>query len=137
MVLYLIRGAPGSGKSTLADLIVCSHMGRAVWCEADHFMVDGNGRYAFDAARLKDCHAQCKAKAVAAMGDGSVVVVSNTFTKLWEMQEYIDFARFSGYEVVVLHCTRKGESVHGVPTDKVQWMRDNFEPYETEVVHHG
>jgi len=135
MVLYLIRGAPGSGKSTLADLIVHSHQGRAVWCEADHFMVDGDGRYAFDPARLQECHAQCRAKAVSAMGEGSVVIVSNTFTKLWEMQDYLEYALLFGYEVVVLHCTRKGESVHGVPSDKVQWMRDNFEPYQSEVLH--
>jgi predicted kinase len=135
MVLYLIRGAPGSGKSTLADLIVHSHQGRAVWCEADHFMVGEDGRYAFDPTRLQECHAQCRAKAVSAMGEGSVVIVSNTFTKLWEIKDYLEYALLFGYEVVVLHCTRKGQTVHGVPPDKVEWMISNFEPYETEVLH--
>ena len=62
------------------------------------------------------------------------VAVSNTFTQLWEMQNYLDFAKEMGFEVEVLRCTGEYASEHNVPEATVQKMKDRFEDYEGEIL---
>ncbi len=56
------------------------------------------------------------------------IVVSNTFTQEWEMEEYIDMAKRYGYRVhtVIVENRHGGENIHGVPEDKIQIMKERF-----------
>jgi phenolic acid decarboxylase len=56
------------------------------------------------------------------------IVVSNTFTQEWEMEEYIEMAKRYGYRVhtVIVENRHGGTNVHGVPDDKLQVMKERF-----------
>ena len=132
-VLVLLRGVPGSGKSTFANHMWSS----GVVFEADKFFYGPDGEYKFDGSKLKDAHEWCRASVEAAMRDNHStagrhfpeIVVSNTFTREWEMQAYLDLAKKYEYNVVSLIVENRhgGKNVHGVPDEKVQEMRDRFE----------
>ena len=124
--LYIIRGVPGSGKSTLAKKMIQSGMAE-IHAEADMFMVDAYGNYEFNPARLKACHNCCKHLVDAAMQVEKDVIVSNTFTRKWEMQDYLGMAEDNGYEVTVIVCQGEYQNDHNVPDDKVADMRNRFE----------
>ncbi len=49
---------------------------------------------------------------------------------MWEMKPYIDMAEKNGYKIQVIHCQGSFKNVHGVPEEKVQQMKDNFEDYK-------
>lgn len=104
-VLTIIRGASGSGKTTLAKAL----------------------------AKSKNCgyfEAECARSVETRMSLGADVIVSNTFTKLLEMQKYLDLAKEYGYDIQVIHCQGRFKNVHGVPEEKVRQMRDNFEEFK-------
>lgn len=132
-VLILLRGVPGAGKSTLANYI----WNGSLTFEADKFFDTPDGGYKFDATKLKEAHEWCRLGVETAMEENiqtngayyQQIVVSNTFTREWEMQAYIDLANEFGYKIVSLIVENRhgGENVHGVPADKVQEMRDRFE----------
>ena len=120
--LFLLRGLPGSGKSTLAESIGGMHM------EADkYFMYEG--KYEFDASKLKEAHAWCQ-NAVKVWMTNSVpkIVVSNTFTQTWEMDYYFELAKEHGYRVysLVVENRHGGENVHNVPKEKIEEMARRF-----------
>jgi phenolic acid decarboxylase len=58
----------------------------------------------------------------------SPVVVSNTFTQEWEMEEYYKLAERYGYRVhsLIVENRHGGVNEHGVPDDKLEQMRDRF-----------
>jgi predicted kinase len=126
--LILLRGIPGSGKSTLAKLLV----GEKTFChkEADMYFVDRDGNYKFEPSKIKDAHNWCKMEVEFLMKyDHSPVVVSNTFTQEWEMEDYYKLAETYGYRVfsVILENRHNGVNQHGVPEEKIQQMKDRFE----------
>ena len=132
-VLILLRGVPGAGKSTFAQHMWSDH----VIFEADKFFIDSAGDYRFDATRLREAHAWCRAQVQAAMEQNHLtlgqhypeIIVSNTFTQEWEMEAYLELAKQFDYQVVSLIVENRhgGQNVHGVPEDKVQAMRDRFQ----------
>lgn len=109
MTITLIRGAPGSGKSTAART-----MKGVMHFETDTYFMR-EGLYDFDPAKLTEAHAWCLKAAKYAVAYGRSVVVSNTFTRRWELQPYIDLATATGVELVVYRCTGDYGSVHSVP----------------------
>jgi predicted kinase len=126
--LILIRGVPGSGKSTLAKQIVSASKHEALHLEADMFFVDPlTGVYKFDPLKLKQAHQWCQDRTLNRLSIGAPVVVSNTFTKLWEMDAYFQMAKEYGFDVQVILAQGQFQNLHGVPEDKVQQMRDRFE----------
>lgn len=125
--LYIIRGIPGSGKTTLAGKMMRHGMVDA-YVEADMFMVDDKGDYLFNPKRLKFCHEQCQRLTDASLTTGKSVAVSNTFTRKWEMQPYLDMAKEHGATVTVIICQGDYGNVHGVPDEKVAEMKRRFEP---------
>lgn len=122
--LYLIRGLPGSGKSTLARLLCCAIDG-ACHVEADQFFIGADGVYRFDPSRLSEAHAECLARARAFLDLERTVIVSNTFTRIWEMQPYLDL----GYKTQVITCEGNFGNVHGVPGAAIERMRARWEAY--------
>lgn len=129
--LILIRGIPGSGKSTLARTYV--EKGFKHFESDQYFMVDGE--YRFDASKLSLAHHDCFEKTRVALLAGKSVVVSNTFTRLWEMQNYINLAQTYQLPLKVIRCIGKFKNVHGVPDGIVEMMEDRFELYRGEYIH--
>jgi predicted kinase len=124
--LYIVRGLPGSGKSTFAEALVGSDF---LVCEADkYFMQDGE--YKFDGSKLNDAHNWCRHKVMDAMKEGEpIVVVSNTFTREWEMDPYFLIGKELGYKifVAIVENHHGGKNTHGVPENTIEVMRDRFE----------
>jgi predicted kinase len=124
--LILIRGLPGSGKSTLAAKIVAET--GAEHYEADqYFMRDGEYRY--DPSKIKNAHAWCQNKTLAALLAGKTVIVSNTFTTAKELQPYFEIAKSLGIVPEVIVARGKFKNIHGVPDDKLaamaaRWQED-------------
>lgn len=134
--VILVRGLPGSGKSKFANMLVeyCSEE-EAVVLEADQFFLDEKGAYVFDPAKLSAAHEWCLERAIEAMKRGQRVVVANTFTQLWMMRPYIDWAKELGVPFTVISLYDDGKSdetlasrnVHGVPVRTIVMMRATWE----------
>ena len=123
MMLYIIRGLPGSGKTTLAHRL-CELV-----CEADHYMVDEQGDYKFDPARLRECHDKCYIAVARALRIGLTVAVSNTFSQRWEFAKYVALAEDEGvaYQVITCEGDPLWQNVHNVPKETIQRMKDRWE----------
>ncbi len=129
--LILLRGLPGSGKSTLAKIILQlpSNVEPEV-LSADDFFETKEGIYNFDATKLKEAHNYCQFRCSERMRQQkSRIVVANTFTEEWEMEEYFKMAERYNYRVhtVVVENRHGNINVHGVPEDKLQKMKDRFQ----------
>jgi predicted kinase len=121
--LFLLRGLPGSGKSTLAKSLSESHI------EADMFFIK-DGEYKFDGSKIKDAHNWCQDVVEHWMDENKPkIVVSNTFTQEWEMDNYYKLAERFGYRVysVIVENRHGGVNEHGVPEEKLEQMKTRFE----------
>ena len=127
-----MRGLPGAGKSTFANCI-CNRYGI---CEADKYFIGEDGVYRFDGSKLKDAHKWCRDEVETRMKDNAVnpqfypeIVVSNTFTQEWEMEEYFKLAEQYGYMVfsIIVENRHGGVNEHGVPAEKLEQMRSRFQ----------
>lgn len=129
MILLLIRGLPGVGKSTAAKGL------GDVALAADDWMVDENGQYKHEAARLGYCHGECQAAARAYLLEGRNVVVANTFCQEWEVAPYRQIAKDCGAELKIISLFDGGFSdeqlaarnVHGVSAEAIARMRGRYQ----------
>ncbi len=126
--LILIRGLPGAGKSTLAKRRYVPQ--GYIHNEADMWFVRDDGQYNFRPEAVKDAHEWCQNATRNALLAGRNVVVSNTFTQIWEMQPYLEMPADS---VHVIKCSGTYGSVHGVPEHAIRKMRARWEDYEGEM----
>jgi len=136
-LLILLRGLPGSGKSTLGKYLASGS--GSTYFEADQYFVDDMGVYNFDASKLRQAHQWCKNEVQYAMSYGhrgsyisepmALIVVSNTFTQKWEMDDYYELAKRFDYTVVSLIVENRhdGKNIHEVPEDKIEIMRKRFQ----------
>ena len=122
--LYIVRGVPGSGKSTLAKKMAAEK--GISYFEADMYF-ERSGEYIFSSKDLPHAHEWCKTEACLKMSAGDDVIVSNTFTKLWEIEPYMFYAMEFGYGIKIIHCTSEYGSIHGVPADKLEIMKRRFQ----------
>lgn len=119
-MLVLIRGLPGSGKSTIAKAMTgFKH------CEADSYFVDKNGDYLFDRSKISEAHKNCQMECALYLAAGWDVVVSNTFTQMWEMQPYFDMV--APEKPTVIEAKGCFKNVHGVPEESIERMRARWE----------
>lgn len=128
--LILLRGLPGTGKTTLANTI-----SDYVLSADDYFMVDGE--YKFDPNKLKLAHRDCLNRTrvcLEVLRDEGLeflapVVVANTFTRKWEMDDYFKLAEDVGAYIFTVIVENRGgySSIHGVPQEKIKQMEDRFE----------
>jgi predicted kinase len=129
--LILLRGLPGSGKSTLAKIILqLPSNAEPEVLSADDFFENQNGIYNFDVTKIKEAHNYCQFRCSERMRQQKArIVVANTFTQEWEMDEYFKMAERYNYRVhtVIVENRHGNENVHGVPKDKLQQMKDRFQ----------
>ena len=128
--LILLRGLPGSGKTTLAKIILqLRSTDEPEVLSADDFFEGEEGDYNFDSTKLKEAHNYCQFRCSERMRQQKArIVVANTFTQEWEMDEYFKMAERYNYRVhtVIVENRHRGENIHGVPKDKLQQMKDRF-----------
>lgn len=121
-MLYLLRGPSGAGKSTFANTLLLAGVVDHVF-EADQFMVDEYGNYAYDRDRLKFCHSECRRLTEEVLELGDNVAVANTFTKRWEVDAYFRLTP----HVTVITLEGNFPNMHGVPDDVVAHQRMRME----------
>lgn len=121
--LVIIRGLPGSGKTTMARVLAL--IGYEHY-EADQYF-EREGGYIFDAADLPKAHAWCLERTKDSMARGVRCVVANTFTRLWELQPYIDAANSFGVPFRVIEAQGNWQNCHGVPIEVIDKMRQRWE----------
>jgi predicted kinase len=124
--LVIVRGHPGSGKTTFSKQFVekgYKHF------ENDSFFTDANGVYKFDFAFHQAAKDACFQNAVNALLDAHSVVVSNTYTKLQEMQELLDFANEVKIPVRIFEMYHNFDNVHNVPAEVVEDKKISFEQH--------
>jgi len=121
--LFLLRGLPGSGKSTLAESLGGRHI------EADMYFMN-DGIYEFDASKLRQAHDWCRKETFRLMATNwSRIIVSNTFTQEWEMEEYIELGNRYKYKIysLIVENRHDGVNSHNVPDEVLTKMRNRFE----------
>ena len=135
-MLKIVRGISGSGKSTLAKEIAGEE---GFHVEADMFFLDANGVYEFDGSKIRQAHEWCKAEVDAALENGIDTIVSNTFTRFWEVQPYLDLAKKHGVkvEIIAIPLERNFGNIHGVPSEVIEQMKARWESIEGEYIYHG
>lgn len=132
--LLLIRGIPGSGKSTLAKAIVPSDR----HFEADKFFYL-DGIYKFDERLLGEAHQWCMDQVHDAIelanrsSSPGTVVVSNTFSQVWEMRQYVKMAERNHWNLSVIKVVGSHPNIHGVPASVIDKMRERWEDYGFEI----
>lgn len=129
--LILLRGLPGSGKSTLAKIILqLRNTDDPEVLSADDFFENKEGDYNFDPSKLKEAHNYCQFRCSERMRQQKAkIVVANTFTQEWEMDEYFKMAERYNYRVhtVIVENRHGNENIHGVPENKLQQMKNRFQ----------
>lgn len=104
--LICFRGCSGSGKSfaalTLAEELFMQGI-KVFHIETDQYWIDLEGKYRWNPKYLGLAHQWCLANVVRQFEilDFEVVIVSNTFTTLKELQPYLDFANSVGIEIEI------------------------------------
>jgi predicted kinase len=122
--LILLRGLPGSGKTTLGNAMGFNPLA------ADDYFYDEAGNYNFNARDLPKAHKWCLLRTEHQMEDGvERIVVANTFTQQWEMNNYFALAEQYGYQLhtVIVENRHGGTNIHNVPDEALQKMANRFE----------
>ncbi len=99
--------------------------------EADQFFASHDGTYIYDQEKVKDAHEWCQRETMRALANGKNVVVSNTFTRRFEMEPYFRMCKSLGILTVVIETRGNYPNVHGVDDEMLDRMRNRWEPTES------
>jgi predicted kinase len=128
--LILLRGVPGSGKTTLGNVILFTNQSNIQdVLSADNFFINEKEEYVFDFSKLKEAHNDCQVKCAERMRNQfSKIVVANTFTQEWEMEQYFIMAERYNYRIhtVFVENRHGNKNVHNVPDEKIEQMVKRF-----------
>lgn len=140
--VVIVRGISGSGKSTHVGDLYAKYVHENVTatgfiiCSSDSFFIK-DGEYVFDPTLLGESHSKCFGKFMTALrSDENVIVVDNTFIRMWELDNYYKAALSNGYSVEVHEIQVKtidelrvciARNVHKVPGNVVARMAVDFE----------
>ncbi len=133
-ILIIVRGLPGAGKSTKATQLA-TELGYT-HVESDMFFMK-DGTYQFDPSRLCQAHNWCRERVADLLESGKSVVVSNTFTRKWEMLPYIPMATDNGIDLLVLKVVGNFKTIHNVPDSVIEKMRNRWQDYPGEITIHN
>ena len=120
-MLIIVRGIAGSGKTTF----VKKTFPEAAHYEADMFF-EQKGEYKFDASKLKEAHNWCRKRVYECIRNKKLVVVSNSFTRAWEVYSYINYALLKGVPILLIELTTFYGSVHSVPQEVIDKQKARF-----------
>lgn len=135
--LILLRGLPGSGKSAFTNCLL-EHTYISMddfWTGPDRGEESGKHAYKYDPLKIKDAvtWAAERLRVSTTVHEDHLVVVDNTHTRLWEMEQVIILAKSEGYRVHIVHieedlflCHRR--CTHPMPFAKLQEMATRWEP---------
>ena len=124
MQVVIIRGLPGSGKSTIAKLLSgYEHF------EADQFFYSEDGRYDYDPTKVKEAHADCNRRVREALTQGKNVVISNTFTRIFEFEPYLKMCKEFNIEPNIIEARGRFNNIHGVSEETILKMKSRWERY--------
>jgi len=101
------------------------------------YHVNYQGVYDWKPDNVHQAHQWCQKTAEILLFNGESVVVSNTFTRLKEMQFYFDTAKELGVDVEVYRCFNNYGNIHSVPDSVIEDMIDRFEDYPGEIRYYG
>jgi predicted kinase len=132
----ILRGEPGVGKSTLAKKIIqgIAPIKTISHCEADSYFVRPDGVYDFNYNLLRNAHTLCRNEFEAAIYHKYHVIISNTNVKASDVKSYADFAAKNGYNITVVRLTKNWGTIHNVPQETVDKMRESMEAYTGEIL---
>ena len=128
-LVVILRGLPGAGKSDFAKFIA-REKGSDIICEADDYHYNDEGEYVFNPSNLGKAHQACYDKFSSLISiNEPLIIVSNTSTTLEEFFKYNKLALEHGYRVTVttVENYRDGKSIHGVPDEAMNRMRERFQ----------
>jgi len=126
--LIIIRGVPGSGKTTFAKKLVSTGVIDNFF-EADQFFELG-GSYKFDEKKIMEAHKWCQDKVYESLKAGRDVGVSNTFSRVWEMDPYLKMTS----DIKVYKMTGNYGNVHDVPEEDIERMRERWVDFDGEEI---
>lgn len=122
--LVMVIGLPGSGKTVIAKKLASEN--GLIHLEADQFFIDNKtGEYKFDLSSLDKAHKWCLAETKRLLYEGKRVVVANTFGTTKSRKGYFKL----GCKVAVHTAAGQYKSVHQVPEDVMERMREGWQPY--------
>lgn len=139
--LIVIRGVSSSGKSTKAKEIVAQEGG--IYLEADQYFTSPEGEYKFEASKLGLAHGDCFRRFREATNNGvSPIVVSNTSTRLWEIEDYLAYAKMNGYVTQIVSfdpdlwnaAKLSARNTHGVTAEQIQKQIDRYQRHPEEII---
>lgn len=140
--LFLVRSPSGGGKTTLAKKIQSENPG-SVMVAADDFF-EYNDDYHYKGELISIAHKYCVGVTFYNLVRGNSVIVHNTFTETWQMEEYIQtaFKLKIPWEILEPNTKWKNDidelekrNVHRVPRSTIEKMLKVWVPTK-EVIKH-
>jgi len=131
--LTIIRGIPGSGKSTFAKKMIDRNMADFHY-EADMYFLDKDGTYRYDPSKIIFAHSWCRFNVFEALSKRFRVIVSNTFTRISEMEPYITYCKKNGIPFEVIRLETQYGNIHNVPEEVLSNMKSRFQDFPNETI---